>query len=216
MSLQFAACGGSQAPVAAPTDIPTTAATATATSSDASELAPGKVVRSADGALSIRSSGGIALQVTLKRLTSPPAAPTGWTILDGAYDITARDRERAVTKLDSAIELSFRAPGGQAVVMFHDGTQWVIVESERAADGSLVAKTDHLTPYAVAQPSRSFACVRNVKAGPIVIPACLHSRKRVAGTQRVAYRSIWGRGASRAAGIGWILFQRVQNPARNR
>ena len=152
-SLAIIACGGGE--TAAPTasaEVPTSAATPAATTSDASELAPGKVVRSADGALSIRSSGGVALQITLKRLTSPPAAPTGWTILDGAYDITARDRERAVTKLDSTIELSFRTPGGQAVVMFHDGTQWVIVESERAADGSLVAKTDHLTPYAVAQP----------------------------------------------------------------
>jgi hypothetical protein len=106
------------------------------------------------------------LQVVLKRLVSPPAAPSGWTIVDAAYEITARDREREVTRLDSSIELSFKAPAGQAVVMYHDGTQWVMVESERGADGSLVAKTDHLTPYAVLQPKNDSTPKQAAGYGP--------------------------------------------------
>lgn len=148
-----AACGGSDEdadPTA--TVAPVTSVTSVAGADDGGELAPGKTVRSRDGSLSVVSSGGATLQIAFGRLANPPAAPAGWSLSGQVFDITARDRDRAVTKLESPVELRFKAPEGRAVVMYHDGSQWVMVESERNSDGTLSAKTDHFTPYTVAVP----------------------------------------------------------------
>lgn len=148
-----AACGGSDKeadPTA--TAAPATSASSVASADDGGELAPGKTVRSRDGSLSVTSTGGTTLQLAFGRVANPPAAPSGWSLSGQAFDITARDKDRAVTKLESPVELRFKAPEGRAVVMYHDGSKWVIVESERNSDGTISAKTDHFTPYAVAVP----------------------------------------------------------------
>jgi hypothetical protein len=109
-------------------------------------------LRSKDGALEIRGSGKSALDVVIKESAALAAAPKGWTLVTPVYEITAKDREREVTKLAEPFELRFKASGSFGTVMYFDGRDWMVVESEADGAGSVTAKTDHLTPYAVGKP----------------------------------------------------------------
>lgn len=148
----MAACGGAGGEEPAPT-----AASATPTATPDPLLVSGRVggggaLRSQDGRLEVRSSGRTILDVEVRAMTGP-AAPTGWTLLSPVYEITARDNGRPVTKLAQPFDLAFRVPEGAATVLVLSDGRWEVVESQRTADGTLVATVDHLTPYAVARPS---------------------------------------------------------------
>ena len=118
------------------------------------EVRSGRGLRSADGRLEVRTSGATALDVSVRIMGVAPEAPKGWVLAGPVYDISARERERTVTKLPQSFELRFKTEG-PAVVMYYDGKNWVVVETEPDGDGMAVASVDHLTPYALVSPAKS-------------------------------------------------------------
>lgn len=153
----LAGCGGDdvgKAPeptlTAPPTAVPATAEPGVAVG----KVGDGASLRSTDGKLELRSDGKPFLTVSVKAIEKGgPAAPKGWAFQTPVYEITARDGERPVTKLSDAFDLTFRVSPGPATVMYHDGKDWVLVESENDGKGSVTARTDHLTPFVVANPA---------------------------------------------------------------
>ncbi len=173
----LAACGGGDSePDAA--ERPAAAPQQTVTPTPEPGLARGPVgnggtLRSSDGKLELRSGGRTGLDVSVKEMAANALdAPKGWKFVTPVYDITARDGERAVTRLNDAIEISFRV-SGSATVMYHTGKEWVIVESEADGKGTVTAKTDHLTPYAAARPTGSENPVARLKATATASPAAV-------------------------------------------
>jgi hypothetical protein len=152
-AILFAACGGDD-DVAAPAE--PTKATASSPAATAAEpgvargtLGAGAVVRSLDGKLEVR--GTAPLEITLKVTEVSP--PKGWAFITPVFDISVKDGGKPVTSPSSALELSFKVPGGAATVMYHDGKEWVILDSESDGRGSLSAKATHLSAFAAARPA---------------------------------------------------------------
>jgi hypothetical protein len=114
-------------------------------------------VESRDGRLQV--SGRTSLLVGIAAMGSAPAAPPGWILLSPVFNIAARDRQnRVVVRLPDPVALRFQVPDARpGTILVHDGTQWVIVPSERDETGSLIATVEHLTPYAAARPAGSGA-----------------------------------------------------------
>jgi hypothetical protein len=135
-----------------------TAATATLvvqTNTGEGDLESKGFIDSIDGKL--RVSGKLPMLVSLKNITTPPAAPGGWEFLGPVFDVTAQDRTRKpLQKLAGLVTLRFQAPRGRAVtIMVNDGKSWEIVESEFDSDGNITASVDHFTNYGVGAPQQS-------------------------------------------------------------
>jgi hypothetical protein len=145
------ACGG--AAESEPTPDPIADATATATPAGERGRATGQVggghsLRSGDGLLEIRSTGA-SLDVVVRELsTDIPDEPFGWTLSGALYDISAALGSETVKQLADPFELVFDVSEPLATVMYFDGREWSMVESE-LADGVLTAETMHLSQFAV-------------------------------------------------------------------
>ena len=158
LAILSAACGD-DSPKATP------AATAAAVTNAASASAePGVVtgrfddgasLRSADGKLEVKPSRKMPLELTLRLLDRAPAAPKGWELVSPVFEITAKDQNRAVTKLTAPVDLTFTIGKGSGSILYYDGHAWQLVDSELNRDGVVTATVDHFTPYAVARPSGS-------------------------------------------------------------
>jgi hypothetical protein len=151
-----AACGGDTKPATKATPAPTQAPTLEP-GTVAGSVGEGRSVRSEDGRLEVRATSGGPLDVTLKPLASAPAAPRGWQLVGATFEITARDRGRPVTQLAAPLQLRFKASDGVSTVMYFNGKEWILVESEVESGGWVVAQVDHLTPYAAAKPMKTTA-----------------------------------------------------------
>ncbi len=155
-------CGGAS-PQASST-IAATAGAPTAPPSATSE--PGLVtgrfddggsLRSADGKLEVKPSRKMPLELTLRLVDRPPGPPKGWELVSPVFEITAKDQNRAVTKLTAPVDLTFNLGKGSGSVLYYDGHDWQLVDSELTRDGVVTATVDHFTPYTVARPSGSGA-----------------------------------------------------------
>jgi hypothetical protein len=144
-------------PLLTPTDRPPepTATLVVQTNIGEGDLELKGFVDSFDGKL--RVSGKLPMLVSLKSITTPPAAPSGWEFLGPVYDVTAQDKTRKpLQKLLGIVTLRFQAPRGRAVtIMVNDGKSWEIVESEFDSDGNITAAVDHFTNYGVGAPQQS-------------------------------------------------------------
>ena len=152
----LAACGGSATSEQTPE--PATGSTATPTSSDQAGLATGQVaggktLRSIDGRLEITGTGKAPLDVTVREVSKGiPDEPVGWALSGAVYEISASEGSAAVKQLTDPFELRFEVTEPLATVMYVDGQQWSIVESE-LAEGSLTVETVHLSQFAVMTPA---------------------------------------------------------------
>ena len=148
-------------------------------------LGDGASLRSTDGKLELRTSGKPVLNVSVKVVQNGgPGAPKGWAFATPIYEITARDNERPVTKLNDAFELAFSVTSGPATVMYHDGKDWVILESESDGRGSVTARTDHLTPFVVANPtSGTVTRVSATATATSAVPTALKATQTAQPTQ---------------------------------
>jgi hypothetical protein len=148
----LAACGGSA--TSEPTPEPTAGSAATATPPGergiaTGQVASGKALRSSDGRLVISGTGKAPLDVTVRELAKDlPDEPFGWELSGPVYDIAATEGSAAVKQLTDPFELRFEVTEPLATVMYFDGQEWSIIESE-LADGVLTAETDHLSQFAV-------------------------------------------------------------------
>jgi len=111
------------------------------------------VVNSADGKLRVSGRGPFLL--SLRQMSNPPTAPSGWELVGPVFDITARDRQqRPVRQFAAPLLLRFDiASNRPATILVHAENGWQIVPSEFDADGKLSASVDHLTPYTVGVPA---------------------------------------------------------------
>ena len=150
----IAACGGDDdASVSAkPTPPPASASPIASTQPGVARgtLGAGAVLRSTDGKLEVKAAA--PLDVTLKA-TETAGPPKGWTFVAPVYDISAMEGGRQVTALSSPLELSLKVPAGPATVMYYDGKDWVILDSESDGKGAITAKTNHLSAFTAARPA---------------------------------------------------------------
>ncbi|MBI5034020.1 MAG: hypothetical protein HZB51_26155 [Chloroflexi bacterium] len=131
------------------------------------------IIASADGRMTV--SGKSPLLVSLKNMSNPAAAPTGWEFVAPVFDVTAQDRQqRPMQKLAAAVRLRFDAPLNRAAtVMVYGDKGWEIVPSEVDAEGKLTAEVDHFTPYTVASPAQA----NPARAGATIVPKITPSPK---------------------------------------
>ncbi|MCL4487790.1 MAG: hypothetical protein M1570_06625, partial [Chloroflexi bacterium] len=164
VALLIAGCQNSAPAVSAPSLRQSPAASAAPASEG--DLESTDMVQSSDGRMSVL--GKTALFVSLKAMSAPPSAPSGWEFVGPVFDVIAQDRQRRpVHKLASALKLRFSVPtDGAVTVMVFDGAGWQVVPSDVDADGSLVADVDHLTPYVAASPKQASA----IRRAPTVVP----------------------------------------------
>lgn len=143
------------------------------TPSSEGDLEAKGIIESADGRMSV--IGKSPLLVSLKNMTNPPVAPTGWEFVTPVFDVTAQDRQhRPMQKLAAAVRLRFDAPLNRALtVMVYGDKGWEIVPSEVDPDGKLAAEVDHFTPYTVASPAQANAA----HAGATIVPKITPSPK---------------------------------------
>src|SRR5688572_10124355 len=152
----LAACGGSA--TSEPTPEPTAGSAATATPPGergiaTGQVASGKALWSSDGRLAITGTGTAPLDVTVREVSKDvPDEPFGWELSGPVYDITAARGSEVVKQLTDPFELRFEVTEPLATVMYFDGQEWSIIESE-LADDVLTADTDHLSQFAVMTPA---------------------------------------------------------------
>ncbi len=95
-----------------------------------------------------------ALDVAVEVVTEASEPSDGWVLVAPSFEVTARERGRAVSKLTDSLELRF-AVEGPATVLFYDGEGWEIIESTLEDGGTVSANIDHLSRYSAGKPANA-------------------------------------------------------------
>ena len=132
------------------------AVTSTSGSASVYPTAGGTVSLGTETTVSIPANalqGTAAVNVTIQSESSPPASPSGYTVV-GAYDFTVNGQDHYT--FNSPVTLTFtfdpsKVPQGTTpAVYYYDGTQWVLLNGTVDWAGDTITVTvDHFTLYAV-------------------------------------------------------------------